>query len=339
MPPRYDQHTKGSALIREFAPSIAGKIILVTGTAPKGIGALFCTAIAQQTNPDKAPRLIILTGRTTASIAPTRDAIKESNPAIETMVLAMDLGSLKSVREAAALVNSDEWAREVPHIDLLVNNAGIMACPYATTAEGFESQFGVNHLGHFLFTNMIMGKLLKAAAPRVVAVSSTGHRVGPIRWGDVGFKDGQCYNKWTAYGQSKTANCLFALALARKLGSKGLQAYSLCPGAYMTNLGRHLDWSETGDALESLRTVDEIFGNPMCHEGFDHGFTDADGIIANHVFVSFNDDIKGFNGGYFKYCHYADQAKDEVWPWANSAIEADRLWRLSENMVGQEFPY
>ena len=179
MAPTYDQTTKGSVLIKDFADNIKGKVILVTGCSPGGIGALYATAIAPA-----SPAAIILAGRTTESIAPTEKAIQEANPAVKTKLLAVDLGSFKSVQRAAEEVNAWE---DVPHIDLLVNNAGIMACPYGVTEDGFEKQFGTNHLGHFLFTNLIMDKILKSKTPRVVSVSSGGHRFNPIRWGDYNF--------------------------------------------------------------------------------------------------------------------------------------------------------
>ena len=179
MAPTYDQTTKGSVLIKDFAENIKGKVILVTGCSPGGIGALYVTAIAPA-----SPAVIILAGRTTESIAPTEKAVQEANPAVKTKLLAVDLASFKSVRRAAEEVNSWE---DVPHIDLLVNNAGIMACPYGVTEDGFEKQFGTNHLGHFLFTNLIMDKILKSKTPRVVSVSSGGHRFNPIRWGDYNF--------------------------------------------------------------------------------------------------------------------------------------------------------
>jgi NAD(P)-dependent dehydrogenase (short-subunit alcohol dehydrogenase family) len=115
-----------------------------------------------------------------------------------------------------------------------------MAGPYRTTAEGIENQFGSNHIGHFLFTNLLMPKLLAAPSPRVVSVASDGHRFSGVRFDDVNFQDGKAYEQWAAYGQSKTANILFARALAEKLGGGGLRAYSLHPGvAFGTSLAPH----------------------------------------------------------------------------------------------------
>jgi NAD(P)-dependent dehydrogenase (short-subunit alcohol dehydrogenase family) len=105
-----------------------------------------------------------------------------------------------------------------------------MAGPHVKTEDGLERNFGSNHIGHFLFTNLIMPKILAANNPRVVSVSSSGHRLGPVRFDDYNFQEGEVYNGWEAYGQSKTANILYAKALATKLASRGLRAYSLHPG-------------------------------------------------------------------------------------------------------------
>ena len=205
MAPTYDQTTKGSVLIKDFADNIKGKVILVTGCSPGGIGALYATAIAPA-----SPAVIILAGRTTESIAPTEKAIQEANPAVKTKLLVVDLGSFKSVRRAAEEVNAWE---DVPHIDLLVNNAGIMACPYGVTEDGFEKQFGTNHLGHFLLTNLIMDKILKSKTPRVVSVSSGGHRFNPIRWGDYNFSVRTLFSRATLPGACFSYLSYFLLKL------------------------------------------------------------------------------------------------------------------------------
>ncbi len=153
MAPKYDKKTKGSQLIRDFADNIKGKVILVTGCSPGGIGALYVTAIAAA-----SPQLIILAGRSTETISPTESAVQQANPSVKTKLLAVDLASFPSVRKAASEVNSWE---DVPYIDLLVNNAGIMACPYGTTEDGFEKQFGTNHLGHFFVHQLDHGEDLK----------------------------------------------------------------------------------------------------------------------------------------------------------------------------------
>ncbi|KAI5917919.1 short-chain dehydrogenase/ reductase [Camillea tinctor] len=331
MAPRYSKDSKASELVQEFADNIKGKVILVTGTSPGGLGALYCTAIAKA-----SPSLIILTGRTAAAIQKTADEIKVVNSDVKTQLLIFDLASFQSVRKAAGEVNS--W-KDVPHIDLLVNNAGIMAVPYGTTEDGFERQFGTNHLGHFLFTNLIMDKILASKTPRIVVVSSVAHRTNPIRWADYNWSDGKTYQRWMAYGQSKTANILMAISLAQKLQRKGLQAFSLHPGIFLTNLSRDLDFNAPDGGMSDLTAAETFMGTKYMHPENAYLVDSEEQVIATHVFCSFSDDIQGHNGKYFHECHVADEANEEVYSWATSAIYADKLWTLSEKLVGQEFKY
>jgi NAD(P)-dependent dehydrogenase (short-subunit alcohol dehydrogenase family) len=168
-------------LAQSYTPNIQGKVVLTTGVSPSGLGAAFLRAIA-----GSQPALLILAGRNITKIKETADQLATENPAlsIRTRILQLDLSSLEAVRTAADTVNG--WS-DVPHIDVLVNNAGIMAVDYALSPEGYESQLATNHLGPFLFTNLIIGKLLASAAPRVVMVSSDGHRLGSFRFNDYGF--------------------------------------------------------------------------------------------------------------------------------------------------------
>ena len=219
---------------------IKDKIILTTGVTPGGLGATFVQTLAKY-----SPKLLILAGRDTNKCETTAKAIKSTSPDVFTRILELDLGSLDQVRKAAAEVNS-----YTDHIDVLCNNAGVMATPYSLTKDGLETQFGINHIGHFLFTNLIMEKLLRAPdGARVVSVTSDGHRLGPVRFDDWRFDNGKTYNRWRAYGQAKSANMLFALSLAQKLGDKGkgggLVALSLHPGVILgTNLGRSIGEEE-----------------------------------------------------------------------------------------------
>ncbi len=171
-----------SILVRTHADKIKGKVILTTGVSPGGLGAIFLQAIIKA-----EPRVLILAGRNTVKSNETARLLKAGNPGVEIRVLELNLASLAAVRTAAATVNG--WD-DVPNIDVLVNNAGVMALDYALTADGYETHFAANHLGHFLFTNLIMDKLLASPAPRVVSVSSDGHRLSPIRFEDYNFHVG-----------------------------------------------------------------------------------------------------------------------------------------------------
>jgi NAD(P)-dependent dehydrogenase (short-subunit alcohol dehydrogenase family) len=159
-----------------LAAQIAGKVVLITGCSPKGLGATAAMAMASH-----KPALIILAGRTRSLIEETEKSILAQTPDVNIRLLIFDLASLKSVREAAVEVN-----KYPANIDVLINNAGIMATPLEKTVDGFESQFGVNHLGHFLFTMLILGKIPRGG--RIVNVSSAGYAFGGVRFDDPNFE-------------------------------------------------------------------------------------------------------------------------------------------------------
>ena len=175
-------------------------------------------------------------------IQPVIDRINAINPEVRTKFIELDLGSLASVREAATSINDN-----VEKIDVLINNAAVMACPYSKTVDGIECQFGTNHVGHFLLTNLIMPKIL-AAGPgaRIVNVSSVSHQVADVNLDDYNYEvirpwfscfnctdfgqHGAEYHPAVAYGAAKSANILFTRALANRLKSEQVKAISLHPG-------------------------------------------------------------------------------------------------------------
>ncbi|KAF5021919.1 hypothetical protein F66182_6022 [Fusarium sp. NRRL 66182] len=323
---KYTSTTTVHELVKEYAQIIKGKTVLTTGVSPGGLGAVFVEAIAAG-----EPKLVVLAGRNVDKLQQTANELAAKYDNLDKRLLTIDLSSLKSVRAAAEEVNG--WA-DVPKIDVLVNNAGIMATEFRLTEDGFENRFGSNHLGHFLFTNLIIGKLLASESPRVVSVSSHGHRLGPIRWADPHFGKGERYNKWGAYGQSKTANMLFAISLAEKLGSRGLQAYSLHPGVILdTSLAQHLD------GLDSLIEHDRAIGDAYGWVDWPTTFISTEVGAATHAFASFDPELREHNGAYLQESRLADPMTDPVRPWATSSTEAELLWKLSEKLVGQTFAY
>lgn len=236
MAPPYNSETTATEVANDLSSKIRGKTILTTGVTPNSLGSQFVETLASH-----SPALLILASRTQEAIDATTAAIRQKNPDVPIRSVLIDLGSLASVRAGASQVIQMQKEEGIV-IDVLVLNAGIMACPYGTTVDGFERQFGICHLGHFVFGNMIIpGMLGPNRKPRVVVVSSEAHQLGPVRFPDVGFTGGQEYDRFRAYGQAKTANNLYAWSLAEKLGPKGLQAYSLHPGGIFTNLARYMD--------------------------------------------------------------------------------------------------
>tara|TARA_R110002003_G_scaffold1697_3_gene23464 strand:+ start:671 stop:1642 length:972 start_codon:yes stop_codon:yes gene_type:complete len=314
------QNALASKIAADNASSIAGKIVLTTGVTQNGLGATFVEEIAKH-----KPALLILAGRTPAKVQATADKIKATPESanVETRVLALDLASQEQIRDAAKEV----LAYPEDHIDVLVNSAGIMAGPYRTTKEGIELQFGSNHIGHFLFTNLIMPKILASKAPRVVNVSSDGHRASGIRFEDPSFQDGKVYDQWEAYGQSKTANILFSKSLAEKLGSKGLKAFSLHPGVA---LGTSLSPGFGEEDLKSLKEFDAKIG---WNKELD--FKTLDECAATHVLAAFDPRLDEFNGAYLEDGNLSDGLQAT----AKGEGAAERLWTLSEKLVGQSFEY
>ncbi|KAE8422761.1 hypothetical protein BDV36DRAFT_290931 [Aspergillus pseudocaelatus] len=330
MAPICNEETRARDLVRHYGPQISGKAILITGVSPGSLGESFVkqVAVAQ-------PAIFILAGRSVPKMQGLIDELNNTHPRIKVKPLMLNLLSFTDVRKAAETVNS--WT-DVPKIDVLVNNAGIMAVPYKLTEDGFESQFQTNHLSHFLFTNLIMGKILASQTPRVVLVSSGVHRVGHIRWSDYNFNEGKTYQRWLSYGQSKTANALMGLALAERLGSRGLLAFPLCPGTSFTNLSAHGKDDLVAFAAD-LTEMDNIYGNKWFAGMADLKFKNLDQGAATHVFAAFDTSLVEHNGAFLSDCHIADPNKEEVYSWATSKVDAERLWKLSEKLVGQEFKY
>jgi NAD(P)-dependent dehydrogenase (short-subunit alcohol dehydrogenase family) len=240
--------------------------------------------------------------------------------------LKMDLADLDSVRAFA-----DQILEKESSLDLLINNAGIMACPETRVGNDWESQFAVNHIGHFVLTKNLLPVLLKGAAPRVVCLSSIAHRRSDILWDDIHFTQTP-YEKWTAYAQAKTANALFALGLDMKYQDQGLRAFSVHPGGILTPLQRHLPNEE----MQAL------------------GWTDADGNLSEQAAAMFKTPAQGCTttlwaatspqladtgGLYCEDCDVADLATEDspryfcVAPWAVNEQSALRLWDLTEEML------
>ncbi|WP_428844400.1 SDR family NAD(P)-dependent oxidoreductase [Mycolicibacter sinensis] len=226
-------------------------------------------------------------------------------------VRALDLADLSSVRR---------FADETPAVDVLINNAGIMAVPYATTVDGFESQIGTNHLGHFALTNLLLPKL----TDRVVTVSSFMHRMGYVSLKDLNWESRR-YSAWLAYGQSKLANLLFTSELQRRLVAAGspLLALAAHPGYSSTNLQGHTG-NRIGDAL--MRTI----GNGLLATSPDFG--------ARQTLYAASQDLSGntFVGPRFAFLGRTGSVGRSLL--AKRGSTAAGLWELSAQLTGAQFP-
>ena len=235
-----------------------------------------------------------------------------------------DLASLASVRAFTDRFVSEGHDR----IDLLIANAGIMACPQATTNDGFEMQFGTNHLGHFVLVNRLVPLMVDGNPARIVVLSSAGHRFGEVDLEDPGFER-TAYDEWVAYGRAKTANALFAVELDRRLLDRGVRAASVHPGGIITELGRHLTEESVAALLEN-RGARELEWKTVPQGAATSLWA---GVVA---------DPDEVGGRYCEDCAVAPVIDDPeespgVMRYATSPEVARDLWTLSEEMVGESF--
>ncbi|MFC8668087.1 SDR family NAD(P)-dependent oxidoreductase [Streptomyces sp. NPDC057199] len=234
----------------------------------------------------------------------------------------LDLGDLDSVRAFA------EWFLASDRtIDILIDNAGIMACPETRVGPGWEAQFATNHLGHFALVNRLWPALAPGGA-RVVSVSSAGHHYSDIRWDDPHWRQG--YDKWQAYGQAKTANVLFAVQLDALGKDSGVRAFSLHPGGILTPLQRHLPKEE----MVERGWIDEN-GTPLNPAGFK---TPEQGA-ATQVWAATSPQLSGMGGVYCEDCDISEPAPADgervgVRDYAVDPVSAARLWNLSAELTG-----
>jgi NAD(P)-dependent dehydrogenase (short-subunit alcohol dehydrogenase family) len=298
-------------------PDQTGRTVLITG-ANSGLGLRSAQALA-----GKGAR--VLMGCRNENKAKTAlDEVRAVATGVEPEVVRMDLADLASVRAAAGQVDG-----MVERLDVLMNNAGVMAVPFARTADGFEMQFGTNHLGHFAFTGLLLPALGRGSAPRVVTTSSTAHRMGRMRWDDLNWKQGR-YMKWPAYGQSKLANLLFTFELDRRARQAGsdLVAVAAHPGYASTHLQAA---SASGNPLKSafMEVGNRLFAQ-----------SDAMGALPQ-LYAATMPDVVGSEyfgpDGRFESRGYPHRTGTTAA--ARDAGAAQRLWEASEALTGVSYQF
>ncbi|KQV68092.1 oxidoreductase [Rhizobium sp. Root1220] len=292
---------------------LAGKTAIVTG-GHSGIGLETVRALASA-----GARVIVPardTGRARLALAGL------AHVDVDTLDLT-DAASIAAF--AARMVTS------VSTVDMLINSAGIMAAPLARDADGHESQFATNHLGHFRLTLGLWPALRRSGGARVVSVSSRGHQIAGVDFDDVDFTT-RPYDKWVAYGQSKTANALFAMGLDARGKDFGIRAFSLHPGQVLTGLARHLSEEEIAafDAKDSG-------GVPRVDPS--KGWKTVEQAAATSVWCATSPLLTGLGGVYCEDSDIAETSTAEagrkgVAPWAADPALAQRLWTVSEAMTG-----
>lgn len=300
---------------------LSGLRVLVTG-ASAGLGVETArTLVAHGAQVVGAARDLAKAERATADV---RAAAAGGAGSFE--LIELDLASLASVRAAADRLNADGRA-----FDVVIANAGVMAPPLGRTADGFELQFGTNHLGHFVLVNRI-APLIRG---RLVNLSSAGHRFADVDLEDPNFERTD-YDPWIGYGHSKTANVLFAVEFDRRHRDRGVRATAVHPGGIRTELSRHMSDEDERQLIDGINAANAAAGlPPFVWKSIPQG-------AATSVWAGFVADAAAVGGRYCEDCHVAAVVDGEglrggVRPYALDAGRAAALWAKSEEMVGERF--
>ena len=291
---------------------LAGKTCVITG-ASAGLGRESARALAS------AGAHVVLAARSHEKLADAEQWVRVEVPGARTSTVQLDLASLSSVRSAAQAI-----AGIAPAIDVLMNNAGVMFTPFGRTADGFEIQFGTNHLGHFQLTRQLLPQLIAASGARIVILSSDGHRMSDIDLDDANWER-RDYDKFAAYGASKTANVLHAVELDRLLRDFKVRAYAVHPGVVATSLARHMGREDFAaltrfaPAQPSTTTID-----------IRRDFTTPEHGAATQVWAAVSSELSDVGSVYLTDCG----TTDDVAPYAIDPAHALALWELSEKLCG-----
>ncbi|KAI5461789.1 hypothetical protein BGZ63DRAFT_355724 [Mariannaea sp. PMI_226] len=353
--PEFNANTESIDVAKAFSERIRGKTIVVTGGNRNGIAFSTAQAFASQ-----SPAHLIIAGRTPSKIQESIDALKAEFPSVDYRALQINLSSQESVRSAAAEFLS--WS-DVPTVDILVNTAGIMCVPERTLSdEGIELHFATNHIGHWLFACLIMSKFIKASesnpigATRIVNVSSASPMRDGMRWSDMNFekpnkdlpKEEQPFYEWLkawgytdvenkpylpldGYARSKVANVLFGIGANKRLYSKyGILTLAVHPGIIKTELGRDFP----AERLASVQALHDkgVFFYRTLGAGASTSLVAA---VDPKIGLPETNEKSENHGAYLADCQISDAAH----PRAVSSNEAERLWKLSEELVKQEFDW
>ena len=306
--------------------SLQGRHFMVTG-ASSGLGEETVRALSS------AGAKVTMVARNSGKLNAAADRIRTSVPTSDLQTGLVDLADLSSIRAYA-----EEYLQEAAPIDVLINNAGIMACPFMTTKDGFEMQFGTNHLGHFLLTNLLMPAIRSGQNPRIINLSSAGHTHADVSLDDPNFETSE-YNAWESYGRSKSANIHFTRELVRRYGDE-IRSFAVHPGVILTELGRHLTPELMEEMVERVKARSESSAEAKETGGLP--FKSMEAGAATQVWAATTDDLEGNNGAYLGDCKVGveggNPSENGYLPYIYNEDTAKALWSLSEQMVQQEFP-
>ncbi|TLD14071.1 uncharacterized protein PgNI_02853 [Pyricularia grisea] len=317
----FGSETTAEEVVSAFSSNIKGRTFLITGTSTNGLGAYTATCLARA-----SPEALILVARSEAKVAPVMEEIASIDPSIRAIFVPVDLTNQESVRAAAAAILED---RKISKIDIVINCAGIMFVEKFTTDDtGNELQFSANHIGHFLLTNLLMPKILGAGeGARIVNITSHGHQLSDVWWTDPTFGNGKDYHGWSGYGQSKTANILFTVELARRLKDRGIVSLAVHPGTIAgTGLFQHVpeEKLEEGDAISKRNT-----GLPFT---LDLPYKNSSQGCSSGLAAALDPELAAHSGSYIQNCKVGTPRE-----YALDGEKAKRLWIMTEKLVGQSF--
>ena len=282
--------------------SLKGKTVVITGAN---------TGIGKETAVDLAARgaRVIIGCRNLEKGKEAIKEIQERSGNQNVFLEKLDLASLESVRTFADKILNSE-----PRLDILINNAGVMACPYQKTEDGFEMQFGVNHLGHFLLTLLLLDRIKLSQPSRIINVSSSAHRMGDgkIKFDDINHE--KSYSSWGAYFDSKLANVLFTRELSKRLEGTHVVVNALHPGAVTTELQRH-----------------SILSSPLLYPVRWYMFKTSEQGAQTTIYCAVSEEMEGVSGKYLRDCHIVEPSKP-----AQDDDMAKTLWEVSLKLVGLE---
>jgi NAD(P)-dependent dehydrogenase (short-subunit alcohol dehydrogenase family) len=296
---------------------------MITGPSSGGLGAETAISLAHG-----APATLILIGRNAEKCNAVVDAVKAINSSIIVKFIQAEFSSLQSVRRTAVAILSDQ---SIPKIDAIINNAGVMAIPLARNENDYEMHFAANHLGHFLLTNLLIAKLTPSMG-RIVNVSSAGNIYSGVNWDDIHFRREGSYTPMRGYSQSKTANILFSVALK----NRGFAAYAVHPGTIQTtHLGVHIDLEMAEDITRTMYglSLNEAMASP------DHTKpkTLQQGC-ATQLVAALDPSLERQDGVFLTDCQPSTSPL-VVSQWSLDEGDAERMWEISEGLVGEAFSF
>jgi NAD(P)-dependent dehydrogenase (short-subunit alcohol dehydrogenase family) len=305
---------------------LSGRRIVITGTSG-GLGLESTRALASK------GAAVTMLARNAEKNEAAAASVREKLPGADLETRAIDLTSFESVRTCAEgiLATHDK-------IDVLINNAGVMVCPFSTNADGFENQLVSNHLGHFLLSLLLAPALIRGAPARLIELSSGAHGMSDFDFEDPNYERRE-YNPWSAYGQSKTANALFALEYDRRLRDRGVSAYSVHPGIILTELGRHMTEDTMQQMQDHVRGLAEASGAPMPDEPPAMEFKTVEAGAATQCWAATAPELDSHGGKYLADCQVAvvgGVGDSGVAAYAQDPKAAARLWAMSEEWVGKK---